>query len=86
MHKFKFRKKRFGRQLKLERTFQGLTLRECADQIGIHYGILHRIEEGNSFTADTFANAWKWLNSQNGNPKFNIDYYIKKKNDKKTIS
>jgi len=79
MPKHKFRKKRFGQQVKDARLNLGLSLRACAEQMGIDHTTLHLIEKGNNFSIDKFANIWKWLENQKGSISLStINHYIKK--------
>ena len=51
---------RFGVHVMLRRRNLGLTIREMADQIGINYATICRIERGKHPEMDTFASICIW--------------------------
>ncbi len=52
---------RLGNMLRMSRMMRGLGLRDVAQEIGIGYATLMRIEHGQSFDVATLMKLWNWL-------------------------
>lgn len=53
---------RLGELLRLYRAVHGLTVRQVAEEIGVHYATLSRFERTDTgMTADSFLKVLSWL-------------------------
>lgn len=56
---------RLGELLRLYRAVHGQSIRECADEIGVHFSSLARFERTNAgMSAEHFLKIMNWLLSQ----------------------
>jgi len=52
---------RLGELVRLERQRKGLSLREVAQQSGVSYSTVHRVERGLAPSYDNFVALARWL-------------------------